>query len=72
MSNVLTLKQRRIPDDLMTFREIEKKYGYKYGFLYKWTITENEIPCYDKRGFISIRESDFIKFIEKRTRKWQA
>lgn len=72
MSNVVELKPREIPDDLLTFKEVGKKYGYKYGFIYKWSVLENEIPCYEIRGHRGIRESDLLRFIDERTRKWRA
>lgn len=72
MNNVVSLRQRDIPDDLMTFKEIGRKYGYKYSFLYKWSVLENVIPIYDVRGHRGIRESDLLKFMDMRTRKWRA
>lgn len=73
MNNVVKFHQKTtIPDDLMTFKEVFEQYGYRYGFLYKWSILEKEIPCYEKRGFIAIRESDLLKFIDERIKKWRA
>ena len=71
MNNVVSLKPRReIPDDLLTLKEIEQKYGYKYDFIYKY-IRTGDIPCYCK-GRIAVRESDLFGFIDKRARKWRA
>ena len=72
MNNVVSLKPRElvIPDDLLTLREIEQKYGYKYELIYKY-IRLGDIPCYYK-GRLAVSESDLFGFINKRTRKWRA
>lgn len=74
MNNVVSFKRKKetIPDDLMTLKEACSQYGYRYGFLYKWSVLEKEIPCYEKRGFRAIRESDLLQFIDERIKKWQA
>lgn len=72
MNNVVKLVKREYPDDLLTFDEVKQKYGYKYGFIYKWCVLEDEIPCYDKCGYRAISEADLIKFRNKRVRKWRA
>ena len=74
MNNVVEFNRKieNIPDDLLTLKEAYAKYGYSYGFLYKWSVLEKEIPCYDKRGFRAIRESELVRFIDERTKKWRA
>lgn len=72
-SNVLsfTREVNAIPDDLMRFPEIIKKYNLKYGFLYKWAVLNKAIKTYD-RGGIAISEKDLLEFLDERAKKWQA
>lgn len=72
MQNVVELRKSDYADDLLTFDEVSKKYGYKYGFIYKWCVLEKEIPCYDKRGRRAIKETDLLKFRDERVKKWRA
>lgn len=71
MSNVVELHQRE-KTDLLTLKEASQKYDLSYQYLYKWCVLEKEIKCYFKRGRIAISESDLIRFIDERTRKWRA
>lgn len=57
MNNVINLKREDIPDDLMTFGEVEQKYKIKYHTLYKYTKQIFEIPVYTKGG-LRVSERD--------------
>lgn len=73
MLNVVELKPKReFPDDLLTFGEVFHKYGYKYNFIYKWCVLENELLCYEKQSRRAIRESDLLEFMGRRQKKWRA
>lgn len=72
MQNVVKLRKSDYADDLLTFDEVSKKYGYKYGFIYKWCVLQKEIPCYDKGGYRAVSESDLIDFRNKRVKRWRA
>ena len=72
MSNVVSLNIERKPNDLLTLKEASQKYDLSYPYLYKWCVLEKEIKCYLKRGRRAISESDLLRFIEERTRKWRA
>lgn len=73
MSNVVELKPKReMPNDLLTLNEACCKYGYKYGYLYKWSVIEREIACYGKRGFRAVSESELLEFMERKNAKWRA
>lgn len=72
MNNVVSLNRERTPDDLLTFKEAKDKLGINYAYIYKWSVLEREIPCYGKRGFRAVRESDLLKFIERKNQKWRA
>lgn len=67
MSNVINFieKEKTRPSDLMTFKELEIKHGYKYGFLYKWACLECQIPLYSTAP-LKVSEHDVLKFDEKR------
>lgn len=71
MNNVISFNRDSMPTDLMSFRQIMEKYGLKYGFLYKWSVLEKRLRTYD-RGGIVISESDLLRFLDERGRKWQA
>ena len=72
MSNVVSLNIERKPNDLLTLKEASQKYDLSYQYLYKWCVLEKEIKCYLKRGRRAISESDLLRFIDERTRKWRA
>ena len=72
MNNVVSLHQREIPNDLLTLNEACRKYGYKYGYLYKYSVLEKEIACYGKRGFRAVSESELLEFMERKNQKWRA
>ena len=67
MSNVINLKKKEhhIPSDLMTFKELEIKHGYKYGYLYKWACLEGKIQIYP-RGVLKLSEKEVLEFDNKR------
>jgi hypothetical protein len=71
MNNVVSLNQRE-KTDLLTLKEASQKYDLSYPYLYKWCVLEKEIKCYFKRGRIAISESDLVRFMDERTRKWRA
>ena len=71
-NNVVELKslsQVNFPNDLMTFKELEKKHGFKYSYLYKWACLEREIQVYN-RGSLKLSEAEVLNFVEKRVRKY--
>jgi hypothetical protein len=72
MAEIINLRENQnTPDDLMTLKEVVKKYGIKYHFIYKWSCRLGVIPVYDKGG-IAISEQDYLNFRAKRAMKWQA
>lgn len=64
MNNVINLNKSKIeiPNDLMTFKEIELKYKIKYDTLYKYTKRIKEIPVYTKGG-LKVSERDIISWL---------
>ena len=64
MNNVINLNKSKIeiPNDLMTFKEIESKYKIKYSTLYKYTKTLKEISVYT-RGGLRVSEQDIIAWL---------
>ena len=60
MRNVINLNT--IPNDLMTFGEVEEKYKIKYHTLYKYTKQICEIPVYT-RGGLRVSERDVINWL---------
>lgn len=54
----------QIPNDLMTFRELKLKHGFKYGYLYKWACLENKINIYP-RGRMKLSEQEVLNFANK-------
>ena len=72
MSNVVSFKRERKPNDLLTLKEASQKYDLSYPYLYKLCVLEKEIKCYLKRGRRAISESDLLRFVEERTKKWRA
>lgn len=72
MDNVI--KINKVPNDLMTFGEVEEKYKIKYHTLYKYTKQICEIPVYTKGG-LRVSERDIINWlagglIPARVRVW--
>jgi len=60
----------QLPTDLMSISEFKEKYGYKYGYLYKWSVLEREIPFYMVGG-LKLSEKDVLAFEErKRIKKY--
>lgn len=58
MNNVISMNRREtIPNDLMTFKEVEDKYKIKYCTLYKYTRQVAVIPVYTKGG-LRVSEKD--------------
>lgn len=58
MSNVIQFSRGvEIPSDLMTFKDVYKKYSIKYCTLYKYTRLLKRIPLYKNGGF-KVSESD--------------
>ena len=70
MNNIIKFNQD-VPNDLLTFREVMDKYGYKYNFLYKYTCLKQELTAYDKSGSIAVSEKELIEFRSRRSKKWQ-
>lgn len=60
MDNVI--KINKVPNDLMTFGEVEEKYKIKYHTLYKYTKQICEIPVYTKGG-LRVSERDIINWL---------
>ena len=69
-SNVIQLNQDDYPTDLLTIPEVQKKYGLRYSFVYKWVMLEKELTAYDKGG-IAVSEKELLEFLKKRSKKWQ-
>ena len=63
-NNVINFEKSKsvIPDDLMTFKEIEFKYKLKYQTLYKYTRILSEIPVYT-RGGLRVSEKDIVEWL---------
>ena len=70
MNNVINLKEeeKKRPGDLMTFRELEVKHGYKYGFLYKWACLECQIPLHSTAP-LKVSERDVLEFDKRRVKE---
>lgn len=69
MSNVINLVRDKEPTDLMSFKELEIKHGYKYGYLYKWACLEGKITIYP-RGVNKLSESEILEFSRSRGAKY--
>lgn len=60
MQNVI--RMNTVPNDLMTFGEVEEKYKIKYHTLYKYTKQICEIPVYT-RGGLRVSERDIVEWL---------
>lgn len=69
MSNVINLIRDKEPTDLMSFKELEIKHGYKYGYLYKWACLEGKLTIYP-RGVNKLSESEVLEFSRNRGAKY--
>ena len=69
MSNVINLVRDKEPTDLMSFKELEIKHGYKYGYLYKWACLEGKLTIYP-RGVNKLSESEVLEFSRNRGAKY--
>lgn len=70
MSNVINLiRNEEEPTDLMSFKELEIKHGYKYGYLYKWACLEGKLTIYP-RGVNKLSESEVLEFSRNRGAKY--
>lgn len=70
MNNVINLNREEVrPNDLMTFKELYLKYGYKYNYLYKWACLKNQIKIYPV-GTLKLSESEVLEFERKRAMKY--
>ena len=70
MSNVINLvRNEEEPTDLMSFKELEIKHGYKYGYLYKWACLEGKLTIYP-RGVNKLSESEVLQFSRSRGAKY--
>lgn len=69
MSNVINLVRDKEPTDLMSFKELEIKHGYKYGYLYKWACLEGKLTIYP-RGVNKLSESEVLQFSRSRGAKY--
>ena len=78
MSNVVELKPREIPSDLMSIPELQRVHGFTYSYLYKWSVGAKKrgltgIEPHFRRGNWELSESEVLKSDEERgKRKWQA
>lgn len=69
-NNVINFTIRdEIPNDLMTFKQLEDKHGLKYSYLYKWACTMGEIKTYN-RGVLKLSEQDVLNFTIRRVSKY--
>lgn len=75
-NNVISFekKENNIPTDLMTFKELELKYGFKYGYLYKWSClsqgADNKLTIYST-GKLKLSEKEVLEFeANKRAKKY--
>ena len=53
------------PTDLMGFKELEIKHGFKYGYLYKWSCLEGKLTIYP-RGSLKLSEREVLEFERER------
>lgn len=73
MQNVISINRDSLknrPNDLMSIAELCAKYGYKYGYLYKWSVRAknmglDHIEPYYKGGLV-LSEKDVLNFEERR------
>ena len=56
------------PTDTMSIMELCKKYGFKYSYLYKWSVLKGVIPIY-LAGGIKLSEQDVLTFEDSRRNK---
>lgn len=74
MSNVIQFSRGvEIPSDLMTLEELCEAYGFKYSFLYKWSVLAHKKgdECITPYNFgrLKLSLSDVINFMKKRGEK---
>lgn len=64
MNNVIKLNRENVPQDLIRFKDVFKKYGIKYSTLYKYTRILKKIPFYTNGG-LKVRETDLQNWINE-------
>jgi len=64
MQNVINFKKDIVPLDLMSFKEVQQKYGIKYPTLYKYTRLLGIIPLYTNGGF-KVSENDIQQWLKQ-------
>lgn len=69
MDNVINFRKIDEPIDLLSFKELGIKYGFKYSYLYKWACLEGELTVYP-RGIIKLSESEVLEFSRNRGAKY--
>ena len=52
------------PEDLMTFKELCLKHGYKYDYIYNVVLIKGEVPVFD-RGVWAVSEKALLEYSEK-------
>lgn len=65
MGNNVIYMNKEEPNDLMSFKELGIKHGYKYGYLYKWACLKGKIKIYP-RGGLKLSEHEVLEFDRKR------
>jgi len=65
---VIETSSNNEPNDLMSIREISKKHGYDYNYLYKWSVIKQRLTLYD-RGIWKLSEKEVLDFSRKRTQE---
>ena len=53
-----------LPNDLMSFKELQLKHNFDYDYLYKKSVEEGAIRLY-MRGVWKLSENEVLKFAEK-------
>jgi hypothetical protein len=69
MANIINFTREEIPNDLMTFKEIEIKHGIKYQYFYKWACTMGQIRIFN-RGKLKLSEREVLEFTNRRALKY--
>ena len=75
MNNVISFNRTK-PNDLMKISELVEHHGYKYGYLYKWSVLAKKrgLECIEPyfEGGLKLSLKDVIEFDKKRgLAKWQ-
>lgn len=69
MSNVISFKNGR-PNDLMKISQLVAEHGYKYGYLYKWSVLAKKqgLECIQPyyEGGLKLSLKEVMEFDRKR------